>query len=108
MTRRRIIQADALAWLPENPATLGTSVVTSLPDVSELRELGFEAWRQWFITAARAVLKWVPANGVAIFFQSDIRYQGFWVDKGYLVMRAAESEGASLVWHKIVCRKPPG
>jgi hypothetical protein len=45
---------------------------------------------------------------VTIFFQSDIRYQGFWVDKGYLVMRAAELEAASLVWHKIVCRKPPG
>jgi hypothetical protein len=23
-------------------------------------------------------------------------------------MRAAEAEGASLLWHKIVCRRPPG
>ena len=35
--RRRVIQADALAWLDANPAEPGTSVFTSLPDLSELR-----------------------------------------------------------------------
>ena len=44
----------------------------------------------------------------AVFFQSDVRYQGEWVDKGYLVQRAAEQVGAKAVFHKIVCRKPPG
>jgi hypothetical protein len=45
---------------------------------------------------------------VAIFYQSDIRVEGRLMDKGYLVMQGAEAEGASLLWHKVVCRKPPG
>ncbi|MES1178674.1 MAG: SAM-dependent methyltransferase [Myxococcales bacterium] len=105
---RTIIQAEALAWLAENPAPPGTSVITSLPDVSEVPERGFEGWRAWFGEAARAVLRWVPEPGLVIFFQSDIRERGAWVDKGYLVQRAAEAEGRTLLWHKIVCRHAAG
>jgi hypothetical protein len=105
---RRILQAEALAWLEANPAEPRASVITSLPDVSELPGLGPEGWRTWFIDAARRVIRWVPEGGVAIFFQSDIRPRGVWIDKGYLVQRAAEDESATLVWHKIVCRRPPG
>ena len=94
--------------MAEHPAPLGTSVITSLPDVSELPERGFDGWQAWFSAAARAVLRWVPEPGLTIFFQSDIRYGGVWIDKGYLVQRAAEVEGKSLVWHKIVCRRSPG
>ncbi len=106
--RREVIQSEALAWLAAHPAAPRTSVVTSLPDVSELPELGFDGWRAWFVGAARRVLAWVPSEGVAIFFQSDIRRQGTWVDKAYLVQRAAEDEGKVLLWHRVVCRKPPG
>jgi hypothetical protein len=105
---KRIIQAEALAWLAENPASPGTSVITSLPDVSEVPERGFEGWKAWFGEAARAVLRWVPEPGLVIFFQSDIRKDGVWVDKGYLVQRAAEAEGRALLWHKVVCRHAPG
>jgi len=105
---RTIIQAEALAWLGDNPAPPGTSVITSLPDVSEVPERGFEGWKRWFGDAARAVLRWVPEPGLVIFFQSDIREGGAWVDKGYLAQRAAETEGRTLLWHKIVCRHAPG
>lgn len=105
---RTVIQAEALAWLRENPAPPDTSVVTSLPDVSEMSGLPFHAWRTWFIDATRAVIRWVPPEGVSIFFQSDVRHAGVWVDKGYLVARAGEEERASTLWHKIVCRKPAG
>ncbi len=107
-SRRVVHHAEALDWLSANAPEPGSSVVTSLPDVSEVPEKGFDGWRAWFIEAARRVIRWVPQEGVAIFFQSDIRYRGAWVDKGYLVLRAAEEEGALVVWHKIVCRKPPG
>jgi hypothetical protein len=106
--RRTIVQAEALAWMASTPAEPRTSVVTSLPDVSELSGLDLAGWRAWFVDAARAVIRWVPDGGVAIFFQSDIRHRGAWIDKGHLVLRAAEDEGAALVWHKIVCRAPPG
>jgi len=105
---RRVFQAEALAWLRENPAEPGASVVTSLPDLSELGELDLAGWRAWFIEAARAVIAWLPEEGTAIFYQTDIRVEGAWIDKGYLVMRAAEDGGAALLWHKIVCRSAPG
>lgn len=102
------MEADALVWLAETPAPAGASVITSLPDVSELPHLDLAGWRAWFHDAARAVMRWVPEGGVAIFYQSDVRHRGVWIDKGYLVLRAAEDEGMVLRWHKIVCRHPPG
>ncbi len=106
--QRTIVRAEALAYLSEHPAPPHASIVTSLPDVSELPELGLARWQAWFTDAARQLLRWLPPEGVAIFYQSDIRAAGTWIDKGYLVMRAAEEERAQLVWHKIVCRKPAG
>ena len=105
---RVVVHGEALAWLGSTVAAPGTSVVTSLPDVSEVPEMGFDGWRAWFLDTARRIIRWIPDDGVAIFFQSDIRYRGVWIDKGYLVLRAADEENALLVWHKIVCRKPAG
>jgi hypothetical protein len=105
---RLVVQGEAIAWLDANPAGERTSVLTSLPDVSELSGFDLDAWRAWFIATVRRVVRWVAADGVAIFYQSDIRHRGALVDKGYLVMRGAEEEGAAVLWHKIVCRKPPG
>lgn len=104
---RIVVEAEALAWLAENPAQSRTSVVTSLPDVSEV-SLALDEWRAWFVDAARRVIDWVPGDGVGIFYQSDIRHDGEWIDKGYLVMRAAEHAAARVLWHTIACRKPPG
>jgi hypothetical protein len=101
-------EADALAWLAPAGSLAAASVVTSLPDVSEVPTLGFAGWRRWFEEAARLVIERVPPDAVAIFFQSDIKHDGVWVDKGYLVQRAAEAAGAATLWHKIVCRKPAG
>jgi hypothetical protein len=106
--RRTVHHREALGWLGENPAPPGASVITSLPDASELPELDFEAWRAWFARAVQAILAWVPPDGVAIFFQTDVLHRGTWVDKGYLVQAAAEASGLGLVWHKIVCRTTPG
>ncbi|HYP90870.1 MAG TPA: hypothetical protein VEQ59_22035 [Polyangiaceae bacterium] len=107
---RLVIQAEALAWLAEHAAEPTDAVITSLPDVSELPELGpgLDGWKRWFVDAAARVMRW-PAPGMpSLFFQSDIRHHGRWVDKAFLVQQAAESVNASLIFHKIVCRHPPG
>lgn len=106
--RRIIHHGEALTWLARQGRIAGASAVTSLPDLSELPRLGFEAWQAWFQEAAAAVMNAVPDQGVAIFFQSDVRHQGLWVDKGYLVARAAERAGMRLLFHRIVCRKTAG
>ncbi len=105
---RTVHCADALAWLESQPVLAGCSFITSLPDVSELPELSLDAWKAWFVRSAGLVMSRCPDDGVAIFYQTDIKPQGVWVDKGYLVSKAAEALGLELLWHKIVCRKPPG
>ena len=106
--KRTVFEAEALAWLAANPAPADASVVTSLPDRTEIAGMSFESWRAWFVEAARQVTRWTSERGVVVFYQSDVRHRGQWVDKGHLVTGAAEAEGARMIWHKIVCRKPPG
>jgi len=105
---RTVHHGDALLWLRATGTLAGASVVTSLPDVSELPALGIDGWRRWFEEAALLTMQGVPDEGVAIFFQSDVKRAGLWIDKGSLVSRAAARAGMALLFHKIVCRKPPG
>jgi hypothetical protein len=106
--RRVVHHADALPWLRAQGRMAGASLVTSLPDLSEVPAFGLDGWRRWFDEAAEAVMDAAPDDGVAIFFQSDIRHGGLWIDKGAMVARAAERAGMGLLFHKIVCRKPAG
>lgn len=101
-------QADALVWLREHAPLVGASVITSLPDISELGDLDMPRWQAWFEDAAFHTMTAVPDEGVAIFFQSDIRHEGLWIDKGALVQQAAARARMPLLFHKIVCRKPAG
>jgi hypothetical protein len=105
---RTVHHGDALPWLRAAGTLVGASFVTSLPDVSELPALGLDGWRRWFDEAAVVTMESVPDEGVAIFFQSDVKRAGLWLDKGAMVSRAAERAGMGLLFHKIVCRKPPG
>jgi hypothetical protein len=106
--KRTIHQGDALPWLRAAGRLAGASVVTSLPDLSEVPALGLDGWLRWFEEAAVLTMQGVPDEGVAIFFQSDVNRAGRWLDKGAMVSRAAERAGMALLFHKIVCRKPPG
>jgi DNA methylase len=105
---RSVLCTDALPWLVEHAPLAGCSVITSLPDVSGLPGSSLDEWREWFVRAARACLAATPDDGVTIFYQTDIKVDGTWVDKSYLCQRAAEEERAALLWHKIACRKPAG
>ena len=105
---KRVVEcADAIPWMQQRGRIEGACAVTSLPDVSEVA-MGLPAWRVWFLGAVRLVIDAVPPESAAIFFQSDIKRDGEWIDKGALVTRAAEDAGARILFHKIVCRRPPG
>lgn len=104
---REVHCADAMPWMQERGVIAGACAVTSLPDVSEV-SMTLPRWRAWFLDAVRLVVDSVPAESAALFFQSDIKHEGLWIDKGALVIRAAEDAGARLLFHKIVCRRPPG
>ena len=110
---KRIVHCeDAIEWLKNQGTLTGCSLITSMPDFSEFSSLtppmDLEQWKAWFTRAAELVLSRCPDEGVVIFYQTDIKKDGVWVDKGYLCQKAAESLGHSLLWNKVVCRTPPG
>lgn len=106
--QRTVHCAEALEWLGQQGVLAGCSLITSLPDVSELGGPSLAEWRAWFVQAARRVMASCPEEGVAIFYQTDVKEGGVWVDKGWLCHEAARQEGLELLWHKVVCRQPPG
>lgn len=109
MNANRIVYCeDALEWLLNKPVLEGCSLIASMPDISEFHGYTLAAWKEWFTKTATLVLSRTPDDGVTIFYQSDIKVEGAWVDKGYLCQKAAESLGHELLWHKIVCRVRPG
>lgn len=99
--------ADAVDWLRARGRIPACSVVTSLPDVSEVG-MKLDAWRGWFLAVVKLVVGVVDDEQCAVFFQTDIKKDGRWIDKGSLVVCAAEDAGAHVLFHKIVCRRPPG
>ncbi len=106
--RRTVHCADALEWLSARGALEGSSVVTSLPDFSEFPSLSQGEWRRWFSGAAQAIVEHCPDDGVAIFYQTDVKRGGVWVEKSQLCLEGAARAGAELLFHKIVLRQPPG
>lgn len=105
---RVVHHEDAVQWLARSGELAGSSVVTSMPDFSEFPSLSLSQWKDWFREAARLCLKATPDLGATIFYQRDAKKDGAWINKSYLVQQAAEAAGSELLWHKIVCRAPPG
>lgn len=99
---------DAISWLTNLEVQENSSFVASMPDISEFPGYSLKDWKEWFVNAATLILARTPENGVTIFYQSDIKVDGTWVDKGYLCQKAAESLGHELLWHKVICRSPAG
>lgn len=105
--RREVIHGDAVEWLAAHENLPGCSVIASLPDVSELG-ISLERWREFFLAAARAALLASADDGLCVFAQTDNKHAGRWISKAGLVLRVADELGVPLVFHKIVCRRPPG
>jgi len=134
---RTVVMAEAIRWLQrQDTLPAGYAVVTSLPDISEVRmpprsepcydsagpdaEGSSEAcvsnpsmavYEEWFIATVRLILERLAARQVAIFYQTDGRTSGeggAWLSKSILCHMGARAAGASCVWHKIVCSTAPG
>jgi len=106
MTREVICQ-DAITWLKEFNVEQGHSFLGSLPDISEFPGFTLLEWQTWFQDTAELILSKTSPEGVSIFFQSDIKYDNIWIDKSFLIQKAAEKLGHRLLFHKIFCRMAP-
>ncbi|MBA3502021.1 MAG: SAM-dependent methyltransferase [Deltaproteobacteria bacterium] len=102
---REVHHGDGIAFLERGPLPDDHAIITSLPDHSELPKLGVDGWRRWFVETVALVCKTVD---VAVFYQTDVKHDGRWIDKGHLVMCGADAAGSHVLVHKIVCRVPPG
>jgi hypothetical protein len=99
---------DGVAFLATGPWPADHAIVTSLPDHSELPALGVAGWRTWFVDTAAAICRAVADDALVVFYQTDVKHDGRWIDKGHLVHRGIDDAGSHLLWHKIACRVAPG
>ena len=115
---RTVYKLDSMEWLRGgggSPVSLPHrfNVVTSLPDISELRQTTetVAEYEAWFVEAVRRLLCLTPPSNVAIFYQTPGRFTGeggAWLDKSTLCMLGAREAGAACVWRKIALISPPG
>lgn len=105
---RTVLNEDGVAWLRAAELDSRHAIVSSLPDHSELPRMGFEPWRAWFSEVVGLCCSALADDSAAIFYQTDTKHEGRWVDKAYLAQRGAEQAGSALLWHKLVLRTPPG
>ncbi|HUQ04509.1 MAG TPA: hypothetical protein VM261_18540, partial [Kofleriaceae bacterium] len=82
--------------------------MTSLPDHSEVPALGVDGWKRWFVDTVALACRAVADDAVAVFFQTDVKHDGRWIDKSHLIHLGADDAGSALLWHKIACRVAPG
>lgn len=107
MPAREVICGDGVAYLATRfPAD--HAIFTSLPDHSEVPALGVAGWRTWFVETVAAACRSLADEAVAVFYQTDVKHDGRWIDKGHLVLCGADAAGSHALFHKIVCRVPPG
>ncbi len=108
MPDRTVSVGDGLQWL--ETALLGPehAIVTSLPDVSECPGMSLADWSAWFSATVALCCRAAHPRGVVIFYQTDIKQEGCWVDKSHLVHCGADAAGSACLWHKVVCRVRPG
>ena len=72
--KREIYCEEAVAWLKRQPVPWPerTSVITSMPDVSETR-MRLPEWQAWFTATAGRIMESVHPSQVAIFYQVSDR-----------------------------------
>lgn len=105
---RTVLVGDGVAWLAQGALPPAHALVTSLPDASEMRAFDFDAWRAWFVDTVALACTQTADVAVSVFCQSDVRREGRWIDKAFLVGSGAERAGAACLFHKVVCRQPAG
>jgi hypothetical protein len=106
--RKEIVQSDIMDYLEGRTFPSTQAVVASIPDSAELPNSAIDPWREWFSLVAERIIAATHPDTPIVFYQSDVRHAGTWIDKGFLVQEAAKKQGATLLLHRIVCRKPAG
>lgn len=105
---RVVHEGDGIAFLERGRLPDDHAIFTSLPDHSEVPALGVERWRSWFVETVTLACNAIADDAVAVFYQTDVKHDGRWIDKGHLVLCGADAATSHPLWHKVVCRVPAG
>lgn len=104
---RTVWCGDALEWL-ETQHKFDGAVITSIPDLSELRWKSGDNYKSWFTNVASLILsKLTDTIFPAIFYSTDSKVVDAngvcseWIDKSFLLHTAAKQQGFRLLWHKV-------
>jgi len=108
LTKQTVLPGSVITCVFYCCVGFNTKTHRSIPDTSEIPHMGLAEYKVFFESTARLIMSRVPPNEVAIFYQSDIKVDGQWLDKGFLVQKAAEAAGCALLWHKIALIAPAG
>ena len=108
---RTVVCADAVAWLEQRESL--PSVVTSLPDVSELQGpplfiTSAAQYKSWFRKTVSTIVSKLSPGSVAVFAQTDTVRDGEFINKSFLCAAGAEDAGGRPLWHKIALRREVG
>ncbi|MEO7094369.1 MAG: SAM-dependent methyltransferase [Polyangiales bacterium] len=107
MPERVVHCGDGVAFLRDRlPAD--HAIFTSLPDHSEVPTMGVPAWKRWFIETVTLACNAIADDAVAVFYQTDVKHDGRWIDKGHMVLSGADTAGSHALFHRVVCRVPAG
>jgi hypothetical protein len=96
---KTIISADSFEWLPANRDQ--GSIITSLPDASEIGLDDLNEYEKWVRRAATECFASASEGCPVIFIQTDRRKGGRQFSKANLLINIATEQGWFLLWHKI-------
>lgn len=96
---KTIICADSFEWMPANRNQ--GSILTSLPDASEIGMDDLAEYDKWLRRAAAEIFATASEGCPVIFIQTDRRKDGRQFSKANLLMNIAAELGWFLLWHKI-------
>jgi hypothetical protein len=96
---KTVICADSFEWLPPNRDR--GSIITSLPDASEIGIEDLGEYEKWVRRAATECFLSASKRCPVVFVQTDRRKGGRQFSKSNLLMNIAADLGWFLLWHKI-------
>ncbi len=96
---------DAIEWLNNQIDNSLSTVITGLPDLSEITDYvsDMEGYKSFLNHIVTLIGNKVRDDQYIIFIQTDRRHNGVWIDKSFEIMKTMESIGIPLRFHKIVC-----